>query len=72
MTGDTRYYKHSDTGYLAKIKGGLAGEAFVWNAKKKQWVPCDVTMEILDPTSDRAFWYDQITEEEAKKITGGQ
>lgn len=72
MTNDTKYYKHSQTGWLDKIVGGLGGQGFAWDKAAKKWVPDETTMKILDPASDDAFWYDQITEEEAKKITGGQ
>ena len=68
--GDTMYFKHSEYGWLAKIEGGIRGKAYIWNKKGKKWVEDESTMRILEPNSDASFWFDQISEAEAKKIMG--
>ena len=68
--GDTMYFKHSEYGWLSKIVGGLAGKAYAWNEQKRQWVESEGEMRILDPNNDKSFWYDEISEAEAKKIMG--
>ena len=62
------YFKDSRDGGLAKIEGGLAGKAYLWNERDKRWVENENTMRILDPNNDRSFWYDEISEEEARQL----
>ena len=62
------YFKHSEAGTLAKIEGGIAGKAYIWDRKEKRWIENENTMRILDPNNDRSFWYDDISAEEAQAI----